>query len=45
MLFTYLAISVYLWAIGIADPWLNSIVPAAAFMISSLTMPYFKRDG
>jgi len=42
MLFTYLAMSTYLWAIGVADPWLNGIVPTVAFMISTLTMPYFK---
>jgi hypothetical protein len=42
-LFTYLAIGTYLWAIGIERPWLNAIVPAAAFMISTLTMPFFKK--
>lgn len=42
-LFTYLAIGVYLWAIKIARPWLNAIVPAVAFMISTLTMPFFKK--
>lgn len=41
-LFTYLAISVYLWAINVENPWLNGIVPAVAFMISTLTMPFFK---
>lgn len=43
MAFTYLAISVYLWAIEVPRPWLNGIVPAVAFMISTLTMPFFKR--
>lgn len=42
-LFTYLAIGVYLWAVKIARPWLNAIVPAVAFMISTLTMPFFKK--
>jgi hypothetical protein len=42
MLFTYLAMSMYLWAIGVVDPWLNGIVPTVAFMISTLTMPFFK---
>ena len=42
-LFTYLAISIYLWAVGISNPWANAIVPAVAFMISTLTMPFFKR--
>jgi len=41
--FTYLAMGVYLWAIQIPRPWLNAIVPAVAFMISTLTMPFFKK--
>ncbi len=41
--FTYLAIGIYLWAIDIPRPWLNSIVPSVGFMISTLTMPWFKR--
>jgi len=41
--FTYLAIGIYLWAIEISRPWLNAIVPAVAFMLSTLTMPFFKR--
>ena len=42
-LFTYLAVSLYLNAIYIDRPWLNAIVPAVGFMISTLTMPFFKR--
>lgn len=42
-LFTYLAISIYLWAIDLPRPWINAIVPAVAFMISTLTMPWFKK--
>jgi len=41
--FTYLAVGVYLWAIEIPRPWLNAIVPAVAFMLSTLTMPFFKK--
>ena len=41
--FTYLAIGVYLQVINLPDPWLNAIVPAVAFMLSTLTMPYFKK--
>jgi len=41
-LFTYLAIGVYLWTIEIPWAWLNAIVPAVAFMISTFTMPFFK---
>lgn len=42
-LFTYLAIGFYLQAVNIERPWLNAIVPAAAFMLSTLTMPFFKK--
>jgi len=42
MLFTYLAIGFYLQAIKIQKPWLNAIVPAIAFMLSTLTLPLFK---
>jgi len=42
VLFTYFAVGAYLAAIGVPDPWLNAIVPAVAFMLSTLTLPYFK---
>lgn len=43
LLFTYLTIGFYLQAIKIPQPWLNAIVPAIAFMLSTLTLPFFKR--
>ena len=43
ILFTYLAIGVYLQIINIPDAWLNAIVPAVAFMLSTLTLPFFKK--
>jgi hypothetical protein len=43
ILFTYLAIGFYLQAIAIPYPWLNAIVPAFAFMLSTLTIPFFKK--
>lgn len=42
-LFTYLSIAIYLWIIKIKNPLLNAIVPAVAFMISTLSMPFFKK--
>ncbi|VVB99600.1 Uncharacterised protein [uncultured archaeon] len=42
-LFTYFAIGIYFAAIGVSNPWLNAIVPAVAFMLSTLTLPFFKR--
>ena len=41
--FTYLSIGFYLKAINIPKPWLNAIVPAIAFMLSTLTLPFFKK--
>lgn len=43
LLFTYLTIGFYLQAIKIPQPWLNAIVPAIAFMLSTLTLPFFKK--
>jgi len=43
MIFTYLAIGFYLVVIKIPNPWLNAIVPAVAFMLSTLTLPFFKK--
>ncbi|OGF74312.1 hypothetical protein A3J56_02340 [Candidatus Giovannonibacteria bacterium RIFCSPHIGHO2_02_FULL_46_20] len=42
-IFTYLAIGVYMWAIDMIRPWLNAVVPAVAFTLSTLTMPFFKK--
>ncbi len=43
VLFTYLAIGFYLQAIAVPYAWLNAIVPAVAFMLSTLTLPLFKK--
>lgn len=42
ILFTYLAIGFYLQAININNAWLNAIVPAVGFLLSTLTLPFFK---
>jgi len=42
-LFTYLAIVVYLYFIDIDKPWHSAIVPSIAFMLSTLTVPFFKQ--
>jgi hypothetical protein len=42
VVFTYVAIGLYLkFVIGI-DPILNAIVPATGFLLSTLTLPFFK---
>ncbi len=43
MIFTYIAIGAYLQSINIPNPWLNAVVPAIAFMLSTLTLPFFKK--
>ncbi len=42
-LFTYLAISIYMSAISLPNPWLNGIVPSIAFLLSTLTLPLFRK--
>lgn len=42
-LFTYLTIGLYLGVIEVSKPWINAIVPTIGFMISTLTMPFFKK--
>ena len=43
MTFTYLGIGFYLRAINIDKPWLNAIVPSIGFLLSTLTLPFFKK--
>ena len=43
IIFTYLAIGLYMMAINVPQWWLNAIVPAVGFLLSTLTLPYFKR--
>jgi len=40
---TYLLIVLFLWVINIPKPWLNALIPALAFIISTLTLPFFKK--
>ena len=42
-IFTYISVGAYLQAIGVGNPWLNAIVPALAFMLQTLTLPFFKK--
>lgn len=41
--FTYLSMGFYLSSIEVQNPWLNAIVPAIAFLLSTLTLPFFKQ--
>lgn len=43
MVFTYLAIALYLKFIVGIDPWINAVVPSVGFLLSTLTLPFFKK--
>jgi hypothetical protein len=42
VVFTYIAIGIFLSVIKVDRPWLSAIVPAVGFTLSTLTMPFFK---
>lgn len=41
-LFTYLSIALYFQYILEIDPWLNAIVPTVGFLLSTLSLSFFK---
>ncbi len=41
-IFTYLAIALYLKYIVHVEPWINAIVPTVGFLLSTLTLSWFK---
>ena len=43
IIFTYLAIGLYMNSIKVANPWINAVVPAVGFLLSTLTIPFFKK--
>ena len=43
-LFTYLAIGLYLqFILGLNNAWLNAVIPSIGFLLSTLSLPFFKR--
>lgn len=43
-LFTYVSIGLYLqFILNLQNSWLNAIVPSIGFLLSTLTLPFFKR--
>ncbi len=40
---TYILVVIFLYVIDAPKPWLNAIIPAIGFFLSTLTMPIFKR--
>ena len=41
--FTYLSVAFYMNAIKVVDPWLNAVIPSIGFLLSTLTLPFFKK--
>lgn len=41
--FTYIAIGFYLQTINLTKPWISAIVPTIGFLLSTLTLSYFKK--
>lgn len=42
-LMTYIVIVVFLLSIEAPNPWFNATVPTIGFLLSTLTLPFFKR--
>ena len=40
---TYIVIVVFFYFAGLPKPFINAIVPAVAFVLSTLTVPLFKK--
>lgn len=40
---TYIVVTLFIWSIGVPNPLLSGLVPVAGFLISMLTVPFFKR--
>ena len=40
---TYFVIVVFFYSAGLPDPFINAIVPALAFVLSTFSMPLFKK--
>ena len=43
LLLTYIVIVIFFIAANLPSPFINAIVPSAAFVISTLTIPLFKK--
>ncbi|MFH1917302.1 MAG: hypothetical protein ABIJ21_08635 [Nanoarchaeota archaeon] len=40
---TYIVVVIFFYFAGLPKPFVNSIVPALAFLLSTLTLPLFKK--
>lgn len=42
-LFTYLAVAIYMYVIGVNNPWLNAIIPTVGFLLSTLSLSFVRK--
>jgi hypothetical protein len=42
-IFTYIIIVLFFWVMALPNPLVNAIVPTAGFVLSTLSLPYFKK--
>jgi len=42
-LMTYFVIVIFLYAIGVSEPWFVALVPAIGYVLSTSTLAFFKR--
>ncbi len=42
-LMTYVVIVIFLWSIGVARAGLHAVVPTIGFILSTFTLPFFKK--
>ena len=40
---TYFVIGLYMNYIKVFEPWMNAVVPSVGFLLSTLSLPFFKR--
>lgn len=40
---TYIVIVIFFYFAGLPKPFVNSIIPAIAFVLSTLTLPFFRK--
>src|SRR3989339_426355 len=43
IVFTYFTIGLFMVFIKVNNPWINAIVPSLGFLLSTLSMPFFKK--
>jgi hypothetical protein len=42
-LLIYIVASIFIWSIGVPSPLLSGLVPGVGFLLSTMTMPFFKK--